>query len=189
MRDRMRTGRQIVSVDERLSRLEKRHAITTAALSLVIAGLIGVTANQAYQLRAKEPTSLRVKELRVYDDKGVDRVVIAGDLPQALYKGKPMKGPPRSMAGMLIIDETSTERGGYGTANGYANAMFTLDAQGEQVFLMLAEPDGGPFFRAWKGDKSVTFGASEEPFLTLRSGKDVVFAKPEDNAWTTRDMR
>ncbi len=172
-----------MSVEERLSKLERRHRFATSALVVIIGGLICAT---GYQITA---TTLRLKELRIYDDSGIDRVVIAGSLPQALYKGKPMQGPPRSMAGMLIIDETNTERGGYGTANGYANAMLTLDAQGQQVFLMLAEPEGGPFFRAWKGDQSITLGAGDQPYLTLKSGKDVLFAKPENNAWTTRSLQ
>jgi len=89
----------------------------------------------------------------------------------------------------LIFDETNTERGGYGTMNGYANAIMTLDNQGHQVFLMLAEPEGGPFFRAWNGKSSVTLGAYDEPYFTMMNGKNVVFAKPEGNMWTTRGMQ
>ncbi len=179
-----------MSIEDRLSKLERRHRFTASTFSVIVAGLIGAAGYQSHKLhQAETATTLRLKELRIFDDNGIDRVVIAGSLPQPLNKGKPMTGPTRSMAGMLIIDETNTERGGYGTANGYANAMLTLDSQGHQVFLMLAEPEGGPFFRAWNGDRSVTFGAGEEPFLTLRDGKDVVFAKPEDNAWTKRDLQ
>jgi hypothetical protein len=28
-----------------------------------------------------------------------------------------------------------------------------------------------------------------DPFVTLREGKNVVFAKPENNAWVTRQLR
>ncbi len=176
--------------EERLTRLEQRYGFVIVLSCLVVLAFGGLSGYLAWQVHGLQTaTSLRVKELRVYDDKGVDRVVIAGALPDPLFKGKPMKAPHREMAGMLIFDQTNTERGGYGTTNGYANAMLTLDAQGRQEFLLLAEPEGGPFFRAWNGKASVTLGAYDDPFITLMNGKDVVFAKPEDNMWTKRGVR
>ena len=183
-----------MTVDERISKLEKRYGVTTALLSLAVVGLIGVASYQAYRLHGLETAkTLRVKEIRVYDDKGVDRVVLAGNLPQVTLNGKPRNFKPRDMGGMLIYDGSGTERGGYGTMDGYANAMLSLDSgpeeQGKQVMLLLAEPGGGAFFRQWDGTGSVTMGVSEKPFLTVMDGKDVVFAKPEDNAWTKRGVK
>lgn len=179
-----------MSVEDRLSKLEARHNVMSFIALLAIVGLGGVAGYEGWKLHSLETaTSLRVRELRVYDDKGIDRVVIGGNLPQAILDGKPMKSPHRSMAGILIYDGTGTERGGYGTFDGYANAVMTLDAHGHQAMLLMAEPDGGAFFRQWEGTSSVTMGAYDKPFLTVMDGKDVVFAKPEDNEWTKRGLK
>lgn len=79
----------------------------------------------------------------------------------------------------------------YATTNGYANAMLSFDSKGHQVFLPLAEPDGGAFFRQWEGKGSATMavGSDGRPSLTLKDNKNVVFAKPENNEWATREMR
>ncbi|MGH8200946.1 MAG: hypothetical protein ACREVO_11380 [Steroidobacteraceae bacterium] len=104
--------------------------------------------------------------------------------------GKPRNFRPRSMAGLLIYDGSGTERGGYGTMDGYANALLTLDGEENQVFPLLAEPQGSPFFMQHDGKGFVFMGVGNgKPFLTLRDGKDVVFAKPENNTWTTRQLR
>ena len=179
-------------IEDRLSKLEKRHGVTVSVFALITLVLIGATGYQAYRLHELETAkSLRLKELRIYDDKGVDRVVIAGRLPPALYNGKPRPAPPRPISGILIYDGSGTERGGYATADGYANAMLTLDAKDNQVFLLLAEPGGNAFFRQWQGKGSVTMDVNSDgkPSLTIKDSKDVVFAKPENNEWTTRDLR
>lgn len=68
--------------EERLLRLETHQRIATSLLCLLVLVLVGVSGYLAYRLHGLETaTSLRVKELRIYDDKGVDRVVIAGALP------------------------------------------------------------------------------------------------------------
>jgi hypothetical protein len=134
--------------------------------------------------------SLRLKELRIYDDKGVDRVVISGHVPEPLYQGKPDHTSSRAMAGILIYDGDATERGGYGTYDGYANAMLSLDnAKREMVLLMLAEPEGGPFLQGKDGKASIRMGVDGEPFLTLKDDKGVILAKPENNPWVTREAR
>lgn len=181
-----------MSVEDRLARLERRHGATVSAFVLIIVALIGATASQAYRIRELETAkTLRLKELRIYDDKGVDRVVIAGRLPPALYNGKPIRAPTRLMSGVLIYDESGTERGGYVTADGYANAMLTLDAKGHQSMMLLAEPGGGPFFRLWEGKGSVTMGVGDDgkPFMGVKDDKEILFAKPENNSGTTRGLR
>jgi hypothetical protein len=176
-----------MELEERVTKLERRWRWAIPLLSVAFAVLGASTAYEASRVHALETKrTLRVKELRVYDDKGVDRVVIAGRLPQAMLDGKPHYTRIREMGGMLIYDGSGTERGGYGTMDGYANAILTLDAKDHQVFLALAEPPGGFFMRGWEGPGSVTMGAAGKPFLTLMNGKDVVFAAPKDNPWTRR---
>ena len=79
---------------------------------------------------------------------------------------------------------------GYVTAHeGYANAMLTLDAQGFQTVLLLAEPDGGTTFRIWNRDKgSVTMGVSDNPFLNVKQNGKPLFITPADNP-ESRDTR
>lgn len=179
-----------MELENRLSKLEHRQRLLVMALSLTTAALVALCSYQALTLRAlRDTTSLRVRELRVYDDNGVDRVVISGHLPQPLVDGKPHYTRPRSMAGVLIYDASATERGGYGTSDGYANAMLTLDAKGRQVMLLLAEPGGAPFFRQWDGNGSVTLGVGDAPFITLKDGQQIVFARPEGNPWVSQAMR
>jgi hypothetical protein len=180
-----------MSPEDKYSKLEKRVGVVTAFFSVLLVALGGATGYQAYRIHAfATARSLRLRELRIYDDKGVDRVVISGNLPQALVNGKPSNFRPRSMAGMLIYDGSGTERGGFGTMDGYANAVITLDEKEKQAFLLLAEPEGSSFFMQHDAKGFVFMGVGEgKPFLTLRQGKDVLFAKPENNMWATRQLR
>lgn len=184
-----------MSVEQKLKKLERRYVTTTLLLSVCLIATLVVAVFTACGLNEiSKAKTLRVKELRVYDEHGVDRVVIAGHLPQVTLNGKTRTNfKPRDMGGILIYDASGTERGGYGTSDGYANAMLTLDsgakADGKQVMLLLAEPEGGAFFRQWDGTGSVTTGVYGKPFVTVMDGKTVVFAKPEDNAWTKRGIQ
>ena len=180
-----------MSPEERYSKLERRFGAITALFSVLIVALSAATGYQTCRIhQLATAKSLRLRELRIYDDNGVDRVVISGHLPQVLVNGKPRNFRPRSMAGMLIYDGSDTERGGYGTMDGYANALLTLDGKVNQVFLLLAEPQGSPFFMQHDGNGFVFMGVGDgRPFVTLREGKNVVFAKPENNTWTTAQLR
>ncbi|HTK35560.1 MAG TPA: hypothetical protein VL358_09780 [Caulobacteraceae bacterium] len=178
-----------MDIEHRIGTLERRQRRVVIALCLAVVALASLAGYQATAIRALQTaTSLRLKELRIADDKGVDRVIISGRLPNLIYEGKPVPGPPRAMAGMLIYDGSGAERGGYGTADGYANALLTLDSKDAQEFLLLAEPGGGALFREWQGDNSVTLAADDKPSLTLKAGKDVVFAMPQGNEWVTKTL-
>ncbi|MGF1463809.1 MAG: hypothetical protein ACFB2Z_11740 [Maricaulaceae bacterium] len=178
-----------MSVEARLEHLENRFRLAIFAFAATAVALVFVLMNHGDRLdAASSPSFLRLEELRLVDKNGVDRVIIAGDLPEPSINGE-LRQTGRSMAGILMFDETNTERSGYGTMNGYANALITLDAQGHQTFMLLAEPGGGSFFRQWEGDASVTLGVTDAPFVTLMDGEQVVFAEPPDNEWTTRGLR
>jgi hypothetical protein len=83
----------------------------------------------------------------------------------------------------VLLDANGTERGGYITGDDpYSNAALTLDADGRQTMLLLAEPNGSTLFRLWNGDKgSVTAGVDDDPFLNLRKPGSVLFAAPPNN--------
>ncbi len=94
------------------------------------------------------PTSLRVSEIVVVDPKGVERVRIGGDLPDAVIDGKRI---PRGqkIAGMILYDGTGQERSGYVTFEPSGNVGLTLDTRREQATAFIAGPDKGSFLRLW----------------------------------------
>jgi hypothetical protein len=126
---------------------------------------------------------IRARGLIIVDEKGTERVVIGAPVPDPMILGRRHKrdGP---MSGVIILDATGTERGGYVTDDRGGNALFTLDGQGFQTVLLLAEPDGGPTFRIWdRSHSSITMGAWEDgPFLNLKREGSPVFVAPPGNA-------
>jgi hypothetical protein len=94
-----------------------------------------------------------------------------------------------AVSGIIIADATGTERGGFVTADGYANALLSLDAPGFQTVLLLAEPDGSTMFRIWNRDKgSLTMGVSGNPYLNVKQNGKHLFITPPDNP-ESRDQR
>jgi hypothetical protein len=158
---------------------------------LTICLMVFMLVQTAYTVWATRPERtngqiLRAHGLVITDDKGTTRVAIGAPLPDATYFGKVQSsGPGRgSISGLLIYDATGTERGGYVTDDRGGNAYLTLDGQGFQSVLLLAEPDGGTTFKIWdRQHSSVMMGASEDgPFLNLKREGSLVFAQPPGNA-------
>ena len=94
------------------------------------------------------------------------------------------------VSGVIIADGTGTERGGYVTADGYANAMLTLDAQGKQTVLLLAEPSGDTLLRLWNRNGeivtgSLTMGVSGNPFFNEKQNGNLDFSAPMNNTWSS----
>lgn len=173
----------------RISVLERRQGRIYQAAGLVAILLAGAIVFQSHQIKElRNPEKLRVRELAVVDEHGTERVLIAAPLPDPMIAGQRHKRDG-VVSGIVIADATGTERGGYVTADGYANALLTLDGQGFQTVLLLAEPDGGTTFRIWNRDKgSVTMGVSNSPFLNVKQNGKPLFAAPADNP-ESRDLR
>jgi hypothetical protein len=95
------------------------------------------------------------------DSKGVERVRIGGDLPDAVIGGKRV---PRGQqaAGVVLYDATGGERSGYVTFEPSGNVGLTLDSRKEQIVSFIAAPD---------------HAAS---MLQLRSGKDLIELRADD---------
>lgn len=173
----------------RIMVLENRQKQTYQIAGLLAIVLVGAIVFQSRQIRAlQNPQKLRVRELAVVDERGTERVLIAAPVPDPMLAGKRRKRDG-AVSGIIIADATGTERGGYVTADGYANAMLTLDAQGSQTVLLLVEPDGGTTFRIWNHDKgSITMGVSDHPFLNIKQNGQPRFITPADNP-ESRDPR
>ena len=125
---------------------------------------------------------LRARGLVIVDEKGTERVVIGAPLPDPMILGRRHKRDGR-VSGLIIADGTGTERGGYVTDDQAGNALFTLDAQGFQTVLLLAEPDGDTTFRLWdRSYGSVTMGAWKKgSFFNLKQEGVPVFVQPPGN--------
>jgi|SRR5580704_13177074 hypothetical protein len=88
---------------------------------------------------------LHVRGLVVEDASGQERLRLGAPLPDPLEHG--VRGHRSGeVSGLLITDATGTERGGYVTADKSNEAFLSLDSQGEQQVLFLANPGGGVNF-------------------------------------------
>lgn len=119
-------------------------------------------AQQQQQQQMPAPAaSLRVSELVVVDSKGIERVRIGGDLPDAIIGGRKV---PRGQqaAGILLYDATGGERSGYVTFEPSGNVGLTLDSRKEQIVSFIAAPDDAA------------------SMLQLRSGKDLIELRSDD---------
>src|SRR5205085_11676653 len=105
------------------------------------------------------PPSQRVSEVVVVDQKGVERVRIGGDLPDAVYNGKPV--PRGSKAGgVLLYDSLGRERGGYVTGD-TENVGLTLDSPKMQVGMFVAGQEGSALHMRY-GQDSIELRSDED---------------------------
>ncbi len=169
-----------------LENRQKRIYQAAALLAILLAVAIAFQSRQIRKLQ--NPQKLRVRELAVVDERGTERVLIGAPVPDPMIAGQRHKRDG-AVSGIVIADATGTERGGYVTADGYANALLTLDGQAFQTVLLLAEPDGATTFRIWNRDHgSVTMGVSDSPFLNVKQNGKPVLTAPADNP-ESRDPR
>ena len=169
--------------------LEKRYRRLMVLTVCLIAAVLAQTAYTAWATRSSRTNGeiLRARGLVITDDKGTTRVIIGAPLPGASYFGKVQRsGPGRgSISGLLIVDATGTERGGYVTSDQEdGNALLSLDGRDFQTVMLLAEPIGSTTFKIWdQTHSSVMMGAYENgPFLNLKREGSLVSAQPPGNA-------
>lgn len=167
-----------------ISNLEQRHRRLTVLNVCLIVLMLVQLAYTIWATRHENTTGqiLRARGLIVADEKGTERIVIGAPLPDPMVHGKRQKRDG-AVSGLIIADATGTERGGYVTDDQGGNALLTLDAQGFQTVLLLAEPDGSTTFRLWdRSRSSITMGTSDTgPFLNLKHEGAPVFVQPLGN--------
>lgn len=116
--------------------------------------------------------SLRVSELIVVDPKGVERVRISGDIPDAVIEGKRVNRGEK-VAGVMLYDGTGQERGGYVTFEPSGNIGLTLDTRKGQVALFAADPDEGAVMQIWNKNDSIEMRSDSQGtrLTTVKDGK------------------
>lgn len=109
---------------------------------------------------------LKVRGLIIVDSLGIERVIIASQIPTSqsslgnrLYPRE--KGT--NVSGLMIYDSEGQERGGYVTDDDYGNAFLTLDSKTGQTFLALAEPYGATALQLWdrKGRNKISLETTD----------------------------
>lgn len=161
------------SLQEQLRRLRRSNRLLTLGVLLALAaGLPGLHAASSSAAARVDPDGiLEVRGLVVRDADGTPRVILGAPLPDPMIGGKqqPRVAP---LSGLLILDHTGTERGGYGTAHvgDYSEALLTLDdARGREVFTVVANADAGATLsvRNQKGASAVLTTYRQGPELHL----------------------
>src|SRR5687768_17516235 len=163
--------------DTRLRVVERRVrtlAVLSAGLACVCAGTIAYTLAPYIGAQTAAP-SIRASEVVIVDPKGVERVRIGGQLPDAV-PGKP-RG--QDVAGVLLYDATGRERSGYVTFEPSGNVGLTLDGRQGQAAFFLAGPAGGTGLRMWRGNDWVELRTDEggARIGAVRS-RELVFREP-----------
>jgi len=145
--------------DTRLRVVERRVrtlAVLSAGLACVCAGTIAYTLAPYIGAQTAAP-SIRASEVVIVDPKGIERVRIGGQLPDAT-PGKP-RG--QDVAGVLLYDATGRERSGYVTFEPSGNVGLTLDGRQGQSAFFLAGQAGGTGLRMWRGNNWIELRADE----------------------------
>lgn len=146
-------------LERRTRRLERSLRISIGAwVGLATLAVCAFTMRSSPQQPAT-PQSLRVSELVVVDPKGVERVRIGGDLPDATINGKRVPRGEKA-AGVLLYDTTGQERSGHVTWES-GNVGLTLDTRKGQVALFAAGLEGS-VLSVWHGKDSVEIRSDED---------------------------
>lgn len=172
-----------LSPDSRLAALERsnqRQKFLIALLALAVAALlISQTVPTLAQAQQGNSQILTVRELRILDDRGVERVRVAGTLPDPIIRGKrlPRQG---TVSGVLIYDADGDERGGYVT-NQNGDAFLSLDAKDNQQTLFIANKNGGANMSVWSGpnrdNNYVSVQAAPNPLIEIaQNGRKRIIA-------------
>jgi len=148
---------------------------------LLAAFFSNIYANSQHE-RQEAAGRLRVTELVVVDEIGVERVRVGGDLPDAVIDGKRVPRGEKA-AGILLYDGTGRERGGYVTWEPSGNVGLTLDSRKGQATLFVAGPEGGSALKLWDGEDSIELRSDSDGsrLTAIREGL-VVFQEPAVDA-------
>jgi hypothetical protein len=171
---------KLQSLEKRTKKLERWLCISICGWLLTF-GLVVLSSGiwKSHAQQTTSPTSLRVTELVVVDSKGVERVRIGGELPDALIGGKRV---PRGQqaAGVLLYDASGGERSGYVTFEPSGNVGLTLDSRNAQVASFIAAADGtASMLQLWNKKDLIELRSDDEGSrLTAVKDEQVVTQQP-----------
>jgi hypothetical protein len=171
-----------LELEARVLKLQRSHSrllVLTAVLAVTVVSLF---LSSVRSIRASGTADvLRVRELVVVDENGVERVVIGAPLPGQWESGKVNTrrvARPSKQAGVLIYDKDGVERGGYVTEDIHDNALLTLDDKKRQEVLLVTGPEPTSSFRMWTANDSLELRVDPDlngPTLRMiRDGKAVL---------------
>lgn len=170
---------QLQSLEKRTRRLESWLRLSVCGWLLTFSLLmLSAWGWRSEAQQSASPASLRVSELIVVDQKGVERVRVGGDLPDAIIGGKRV---PRGekVAGVMLYDGTGQERGGYVTFEPSGNVGLTLDTRRGQSALFVAGPDSGTALQLWQGRDLIELRSDEDGSrITAAQEGQVVMQEP-----------
>jgi hypothetical protein len=155
---------------QRVALLERRQRlafITALLVVLVLVVFSGWTAQAQ-----KQADTLRLRQLTIVDEKGIERVVIGAPVPNPMMGGRPQKR--RSPAtGVVINDATGDERGGFGILDD-GTLTACLDSKAGEGACMFVLPNGARGFMVndQKARERIVLGmtsAEGSPFGSFKS--------------------
>lgn len=161
--------------DRETRRAAKRTLVANALLVLSVG--IGVVGGYA-TLRSQAPAEvdvLRLSELVIVDDAGVERVRIGAHLPDAIVDGE---SRPRGedASGLLLYDETGRERVTWAPSG---NVGLTLDSHEGQVTYFVAGREGGSALKLWSGNDWIELRADDGgAHLNAIRSRELAFQEP-----------
>jgi hypothetical protein len=171
---------QVKCLEKRIRKLERW--LTLSLCGSLLGFSLVILSSWMWKSQAQQtgsPTSVRVSELIVVDSKGIERVRIGGDLPDALIGGKRI---PRGQqaAGVSLYDSTGSERSGYITFEPSGNVGLTLDSRKSQVASFIAAPDdNASALQLWSGKDLIELRSDDEGSrFTAVKGGQVILQQP-----------
>jgi hypothetical protein len=185
------TSIEIESRMDALERSNRRQKALVAFLGLGFAALLAVhvAVPTLAQTQSSTPQTVTLRELHVVDERGIERVRIAGTLPDPIVRGKvvPRQG---TVSGILIFDSDGDERGGYVT-NQNGDAFLSLDGKDYQQTLFVANRNGGANMSVWSGPNKnnnyVSVQAVPNPLIEIvQNGKRRVIGASDTSAKNQR---
>jgi hypothetical protein len=163
-------------LEVRLETLERRNRWLAAVVLLQLPLVLMLRC--ATTPVAAPPASLRLHDLVIVDDRGVERVRVGGNLPDPVIHGKRVSRGDEA-AGVLLYDRTGQERGGYITFRKGNQVALTLDSADAQSALFVAPAEGGSALRLGNGGDEVTLRSDEDGArLTAVENGKVVYQQP-----------
>jgi hypothetical protein len=165
-----------VDLTKRVEILERRLKLLAVALMASLAGLVTVSLHA----QAGNAERLRVRQITVVDDKGVERLIIGAPVPDPIVQGvrRRRSGP---ISGIVWYDTKGNERAGFATSDTTPSEVFIgLDSERGQEARLLVNPGGGGHLTFFDAEQNYArLGISQgRPIVIVRDKSGTIFEQP-----------